>query len=170
MFSLSLAHTDCYVLPVGFRAPMTKSCLLKNRFTSILVILLITLHISSCGTGDTNATDSANFDSGTTDINFDPNTDAGTGNSNTFADINLAWVAPAEREDNSPISLSEIAGYQILYGQSQGQYSNSIIISDGTAVGYTLTDLPTGTYYFVVATIDTEGRESQYSPEVTVVI
>lgn len=150
---------------------MKNFCLLKNRFTSILVILLITFQISSCGSGGDQATDSAGFDSGsTTDIGLDPNTDTGSGNSNTFTDINLSWVAPAEREDNSPISLSEIAGYQILYGQSQGQYSKSIIINDGTAVGYTLNDFPTGTYYFVVATIDTEGRESQYSPEVTVVI
>jgi hypothetical protein len=141
---------------------MTNYCLLKNRFTSILVILLITLHISSCGTAENLTAD--------IDTNAVPGTDTNNGNNSTIADINLSWVAPAEREDNSPISLSEIAGYQILYGQSQGQYSKSIIINDGTAIGYTLTDLPTGTYYFVVATIDTEGRESQYSPEVTVVI
>lgn len=146
---------------------MKISDFLKNRFTSILVILLITLQISSCGSAD-------NLTAATADNNLDPvtttATDTDAGNSNTFADINLSWVAPAEREDNSPMSLSEIAGYQILFGQSQGQYSSSITINDGTAVGYTLTDLPTGTYYFVVATIDTEGRESQYSPEVTVVI
>jgi hypothetical protein len=136
--------------------------LLKSRFTSILVILLMTLHISSCGTGDNNVTDTA-------DINLDPNTDTVADNSRAYADINLSWVAPAEREDNSSMSLSEVAGYQVFYGMAQGQYSNSIVINDGTAVGYTLS-LPAGTYYFVVTTIDTEGRESQFSPEVTIVI
>ena len=90
--------------------------------------------------------------------------------SNTPADITLSWVAPAEREDNSALSLSAIAGYKVYYGTTQGQYSDSVAISDSTAVAYTLTGLPAGTYYFVVTTIDTEGRESQYSSVVTIII
>ena len=87
--------------------------------------------------------------------------------SNTPADITLSWVAPAEREDNSALSLSAIAGYKVYYGTTQGQYPNSVAINDGTAVAYTFTGLPAGTYYFVVTTIDTDGRESQYSAVVT---
>ena len=94
----------------------------------------------------------------------------GADENNTAADITLSWVAPAEREDNSGILLSEIAGYKIYYGATQGQYSNSDTINDGTATGYTFTGLPAGSYYFVVTTIDTEGRESQYSPEVVITI
>jgi hypothetical protein len=81
--------------------------------------------------------------------------------------INLSWVAPAEREDNTPILMSEIAGYKVYYGTSQGQYTNSIDISDGTAEGYTIKDLPSGTYYIVVTTYDTDGRESGYSQSVS---
>ena len=94
----------------------------------------------------------------------------GTDESNTPADITLSWVAPAEREDNSALSLSAIAGYKVYYGTTQGQYSNSVAINDGTAVAYTFTGLPAGTYYFVVTTLDTEGRESQYSTEVVIII
>ena len=90
--------------------------------------------------------------------------------SNTPADITLSWVAPAEREDNSALSLSAIAGYKVYYGTTQGQYPNSATINDGTAAGYTFTGLPAGTYHFVVTTIDTEGRESQYSSVVTIII
>ena len=90
--------------------------------------------------------------------------------SNTPADITLSWVAPAEREDNSALSLSAIAGYKVYYGTTQGQYSDSVAINDGTAAGYSFTGLPAGTHYFVVTTIDTEGRESQYSSEVTIII
>ncbi len=90
--------------------------------------------------------------------------------SNTVADVSLSWVAPAEREDNSGISLSEIAGYKIYYGTSQGQYPNKININDGTAVGHTFTDFPAGNYYFVVTTLDTNGRESRYSTEVVITI
>ena len=84
--------------------------------------------------------------------------------------IILSWVAPAEREDNSALSLSDIAGYKIYYGTTQSQYSDNVTINDSTATGYTFTSLPAGTYYIVVTTIDTEGRESQYSPEVVITI
>ncbi|MFV2004847.1 MAG: VCBS domain-containing protein [Gammaproteobacteria bacterium] len=86
------------------------------------------------------------------------------------ADVTLSWVAPAEREDNKPISLSEIAGYKIYYGTAQGSYNNSIDINDGTATGYTFTSFSAGTYYFVITTRDVDGRESQYSTEVIIVI
>ena len=122
--------------------------------------------MSACGTKD-------NLAAATTEINpdlFTTGTGADTDNNSTVADIKLSWVAPAEREDNSSISLTEIAGYQVFYGQTQGQYPNSISINDGTAVGYTFTDFPAGTYYFVVTTVDTEGRESQFSSEVVIAI
>ena len=84
--------------------------------------------------------------------------------------INLAWTAPSEREDNTPLSLSAIGGYNIYYGSTQGQYINTVSIDDGTADSYTFNDLSTGTYYFVVTTYDTDGRESQYSPEIIITI
>ena len=89
--------------------------------------------------------------------------------SSTPAEITLSWVAPAKREDNSALSLSAIAGYKVYYGTTQGQYTDSTTINDGTAADYTFTGLPAGTYYFVVTTIDTEGRESQYSSVVTII-
>lgn len=142
---------------------MKKPCLLVQRFTSILVTLLIAFQVSSCSSGETLTAATAN-------INPDLVTDTGTNENTATADINLSWVAPAEREDNSSISLSEIAGYQVFYGKSQGQYSNSVIINDGSAAGYTFTDMPSGTYYIAVTTIDSEGRESQYSPELKIVV
>ncbi|MES0328619.1 MAG: fibronectin type III domain-containing protein, partial [Gammaproteobacteria bacterium] len=94
----------------------------------------------------------------------------GADEAGTPADVSLSWVAPSEREDNTPISLSEIAGYRIYYGTTQGQYTNSVDINDGIAEGYTFTALPAATYFFVVTTYDSEGRESQYSAEVTKVV
>ncbi len=83
-----------------------------------------------------------------------------------LASVSLSWVAPAEREDTTALSLSEIAGYKIYYSTTQGQYSSSVTINDSTAVGYTFTNFSSGTYYFVVTTIDTDGRESTYSAEI----
>ena len=120
-------------MPAAFTAPMIITLLMKIRFISTLFILLISLHISSCSTEENNATDTA-------DIYLDPNTDTGADNSHAYADINLSWVAPAEREANSSISLSQIAGFQVFYGMSHGDYYMSILIYDGSAVNYTLTD------------------------------
>ena len=81
----------------------------------------------------------------------------------------VSWVSPSEREDNSPISLAEIAGYRIYYGSSQGDYPNQIDINDAYDNDVDTADLnlPAGTYYAVVTTIDTDGRESAFSEEVT---
>jgi hypothetical protein len=79
-------------------------------------------------------------------------------------------VAPSAREDDNPISLSEIAGYKIYYGTTQGNYNNSIDINDSSATGHTFKDLPAGTHYFVITTKDTEGRESQHSTVVQIAI
>ena len=87
---------------------------------------------------------------------------------NVSTDITLAWVAPVEREDNSALSLSAIAGYKVYFGSTQGQYSKSLSINDGSATGYTFNSFAAGTYYFVITTIDNEGRESQYSTEITI--
>ena len=84
------------------------------------------------------------------------------------ADITLSWVAPVERENNEPISLSEIAGYKIYYGNSQGSYNNSVDVNDSTAESYKFTNFPAATYYFVITTYDTKGHESQFSSEVII--
>lgn len=85
-------------------------------------------------------------------------------------DIHISWVAPSQRQDNSALSLSEIAGYKIYYGSAQGQYSSSIVINDGSTVDYNLQNLNPGAYYIVITTIDTFGRESTYSTESVAVI
>jgi hypothetical protein len=82
----------------------------------------------------------------------------------------LSWVAPAEREDGTGLALSEIAGYRIYYGTTAGDYQNQIDINDHTVGQTQLSDLPVGTYYVVMTTIDTEGRESTYSSEVVVTV
>ena len=77
--------------------------------------------------------------------------------------VSLSWAAPASRTDGTALALSEIAGYTLYYGASEGDYSESIAIDDPVTTSITLTDLPAGTYYFVMTTRDTNGLESGYS-------
>ena len=138
---------------------------LNIRITPILITIMMALTISACSTDeDTTVATTAYVNSETND---DTNN---VDETNTTANIDLSWVAPVEREDNGPIALSEIAGYKIYYGSTQGQYPNNITINDGSAVGYTFQNFTAGTYYFVITTIDTEGRESEFSAEVIVTV
>ena len=84
--------------------------------------------------------------------------------------LNLSWVAPSEREDNSALALSEIASYCIYYGTESGNYQNKLDVNDSSAVQAQLSGIPPGTYYVSITTVDTEGRESSFSTEVVVTV
>ena len=89
------------------------------------------------------------------------------------ADAGLTWVAPVEREDATAFSENEIAEFRVYYGTATGDYQTVVNVgrpdaNTATPINLTLT-LPTGfTYYFVVTTVDLEGRESLYSSEVSI--
>ena len=89
----------------------------------------------------------------------------GADETNTTADITLSWTLPNEREDSTPLTLPEIAGYIIYYGTTSGQYNNSVTINSGNTTSHLFKDFAIDTYYFVMTTLDTVGRESQQSPE-----
>ena len=82
----------------------------------------------------------------------------------------LSWVAPATRANGDALALSEIAGYTIHYGESAGSYPDSLYIDGVSSTSITITDLPFGTYYFVVTTRDTLDKESAFSEMVTAVV
>lgn len=85
------------------------------------------------------------------------------------ASVKIDWTPPSEREDGSALSLSEIGGYRIYYGTTEGDYPNQFDISGGTvshvtaSTGAATLTVSPGVYHFVVTTYDTDGRESQYS-------
>ena len=78
----------------------------------------------------------------------------------------LSWTAPTERADGSALALSAIAGYRVYYGLETGIYHGQIDINDYIATQSQLPSLPSGEYFIVITTIDTDGRESVFSYEV----
>ena len=81
----------------------------------------------------------------------------------------LSLVAPSQREDGTALSMSEIQAYRIYYGSISRDYHGAVDIEDGGATSVNVTDLgiPSGTYYIAITVIDTDGRESRYSTEVS---
>ncbi len=135
------------------------------RFTSFLrlkslLIVIVTLQLSACLSGNTPAEEGAVIISGSND----------RASSITARSVSLSWVAPSAREDGTGLSLSEIAGYRIYYGTEPGNYPNRIDVNDSSADQAEIPDLEPASYYVVVTTIDVDGRESSYSQEVVISI
>jgi hypothetical protein len=83
----------------------------------------------------------------------------------TGTSVTLNWTAPSTRENGDPISASEIGGYEIYYfadGTPSG--SGTVIdINDVNTTTYTTAVLPSGRWYFSLATYDTNGLYSNFS-------
>ncbi|MGH8204029.1 MAG: putative Ig domain-containing protein [Steroidobacteraceae bacterium] len=73
----------------------------------------------------------------------------------------ISWAAPTLREDGSP--LTNLAGFRIRYGTSEGSYPNQVQIANPGITTFVVENLPAGTYYFVATAYDSEGRESAHS-------
>ncbi len=121
----------------------------RTRLSSILLAIFVTAQLTACSTEDNPG--------GTTSLASIPTSLA-----------SIQWVAPSEREDNSPISLAEIAGYRIYYGDTQGSYPHQFEINDAYDVDVNSAELQlaSGVYYVVVTAMDADGRESAFSQEV----
>jgi len=83
-----------------------------------------------------------------------------------IASIDLSWDIPTEREDGSALALHEINGYEIRYGTSSGNLTETVAINGGGETGATIEDLPAGTYFFAIATIDSDGVRGNFSGEI----
>ncbi|MEA2093340.1 MAG: hypothetical protein U9P11_02105, partial [Pseudomonadota bacterium] len=106
------------------------------------------------------------------DIDFQYRTGSGgggtdDGGSTSTGSFNVGWTAPVARTDGAPLSLADIDGYRIYYGESADTYTYSVNITDGTAQSATVKDVPEGNYYVVMTTYDVSGLESGYSKVVT---
>ena len=78
----------------------------------------------------------------------------------------LQWTAPVARADGSPLSLADIDSYWIYYGTSAGNYTNKISVTNGSAQTATVSNVPTGSWYVAMSTVDTGGQESSRSAAV----
>ncbi len=70
----------------------------------------------------------------------------------------LTWTAPQENTNGT--ALTDLAGYIIRYGTSQGAMSHSISVASAATTSYEISNLGPGTYYFEVIAYSTAGTES----------
>lgn len=78
----------------------------------------------------------------------------------TSTSVTLAW---------NPSPESNVAGYDIFYGTSSGNYTSAVSVLSATNV--TIRGLQSGvTYYFAAASFDTNGDLSPNSPEISATV
>ena len=77
--------------------------------------------------------------------------------------IELSWDIPQEREDGSALDLYEIDGYVIAYGTDQNNLSSQVTVDGASVQTKLLENLANGTYYFSIATVDSDGVQGAYS-------
>lgn len=78
----------------------------------------------------------------------------------------LTWTAPLTRQDGSTLSLGEIDHYEINYGQAPDLLDLSVTVP-GDTTSYTFEYLGTGTWYFTVEVVDSDGLSSPPSEVVS---
>lgn len=79
------------------------------------------------------------------------------------ASVTLSWTPPVENENGT--TLTDLDGYYIYYGDTQGTYPNSIRVDNPSVSTYIVDNLTPNTYYFVATSFNSMGIESAYSNE-----
>lgn len=75
--------------------------------------------------------------------------------------MTLSWTPPTQNTDGTV--LTDLAGYRIYYGPSEGNYPNRVIIDTAGLASYVVENLVPDTYYVVATSVNAMGVESTYS-------
>lgn len=83
----------------------------------------------------------------------------------TTGSATLSWTAPTTNTDGS--ALTNLTGFVISYGTSATALTQQVSVSGASATSYTVTGLASGTWYFSVAAVASDGTQSVPSNPVT---
>ncbi|ABC28504.1 protein of unknown fuction [Hahella chejuensis KCTC 2396] len=75
---------------------------------------------------------------------------------------NMFWQPPTTREDGSALALENISSYRIYVTNEAGSLEATYNVPAGQYYHY-FDNLETGTHYFAITAIDTDGVESDFS-------
>ena len=86
----------------------------------------------------------------------------------TTGNATLNWLPPSQNSDGS--ALTDLAGIVIYYGTSSSNLSQSVQVGSPTQTSYTISNLPSGTWYFGAVAYTTTGLQSAMSSLVSAAI
>ena len=136
-----------------------------SKYFKALVLVLGSALVIGCGGGageDSDASASQNSAAA--------NSSAGQAAVAASREISLGWDIPTEREDDTALELYEIDGYVIAYGDAPDALDTTYAVTGGQVTSHTFNNVDQGTYYFAIATVDSDGAQGLYSDPVQVVV
>ena len=80
----------------------------------------------------------------------------------------MTWTPPTENEDGTP--LTDLAGFEVLYGRELGQYDYSKTLPNPGLTTYMVEELTGGKWYFTVIAYDFAGNKSRKAVAVSKMI
>ena len=75
-----------------------------------------------------------------------------------------------ERENGDSLALYEISGYMIAYGSSPDNLTSQIFVSGALITSHVVENLAQGTYYFAIATVDSDDVQGVYSSAISTIV
>jgi hypothetical protein len=69
----------------------------------------------------------------------------------------LRWGSPVSKVDGSP--LDDLAGFRIVYGRSEDNLNQSVLLMDPKLTSFQFTTLDSGTWYFAIIAVNINGLE-----------
>jgi hypothetical protein len=84
-----------------------------------------------------------------------------TGGGTTTGAVTLNWTPPTRNTDGT--SLTNLAGYRIVYGTNANALSQTVQISSAGISTYVIDNLVAGTWYFGIKSYTSTGTESAVS-------
>jgi hypothetical protein len=129
----------------------------SRRGFYLCAIAALGFALSGCGGGASGAASSGASNASSVD--------PPTGND---GDVTLNWMPPTENTNGS--ALTNLAGYNIHYGTSSGDYTQTVSVSNPGIATYVVDNLTPGTYYFSVGAVNSQGVESPMSSEVSATV
>jgi hypothetical protein len=78
---------------------------------------------------------------------------------------NLTWTAPTLNDNGT--DLTNLAGYNVYYGNSPTTMTSMTTVSDPTALSFKVSNLSHGTWYFAVSAYNSDGQTSGPSATAT---
>ena len=77
----------------------------------------------------------------------------------------ISWAPPTFNTDGT--ALTDLAGYVVIYGESEQSLGQSITIDNPSISTYVVENLPSGTWYFAVQAVNGSGVRSSNSAVVS---
>lgn len=146
----------------------------SHRWVHLCAAAALGIALSGCGGGGNSGASGASGESGVSSAaatspgaDSAGNVDSSLPTASSGA-VTLNWTPPTQNTDGTP--LTNLSGYDIHYGTSSGNYTQTISVSNPGIATYVVDDLSPGTYYFSVTAVNSQGTESPLSSEVSTTV